>query len=236
MVVDKRAGWYEDPDSDGGGRYWNGGDWTNDRIPALPEQGWYPNPESDDDRYWDGHDWTTITKPFGFSGTSESSAEDNASKTFGGSVLSRFQEKEDGRIGLARTMLILFVLVLFVGGLVMVTSLNHGQSQVAAKKKTATTILPKETPSQLCVVNLAGWTMQMSAESISGINDYALFVTFGSTSAQVQAVTHLMGGYTGELLRLGRGKALNDLIQSSKAACAQMSPSDVQLLADNPPG
>lgn len=59
------AGWYEDPEHKGGQRYWDGHNWTDNRVLPAPPQpleplpGWYPDPEQPDcQRYWDGQQWT----------------------------------------------------------------------------------------------------------------------------------------------------------------------------------
>lgn len=63
------AGWYEDPEQPGGQRYWDGYDWTDNKVvpPSLPSEqptmdtptGWYADPQQPRRwRYWDGEQWT----------------------------------------------------------------------------------------------------------------------------------------------------------------------------------
>jgi hypothetical protein len=52
------AGWYADPDQPGGGRYWDGQNWTEQRA-TTPSAGWYADPgQPGGRRYWDGEGWT----------------------------------------------------------------------------------------------------------------------------------------------------------------------------------
>jgi Protein of unknown function (DUF2510) len=58
-------GWYDDPEVEGGTRYWDGERWTEQRQgPAkptadAPPAGWYDDPEVEGGwRYWDGGTWT----------------------------------------------------------------------------------------------------------------------------------------------------------------------------------
>jgi hypothetical protein len=59
------AGWYDDPEVEGGTRYWDGQRWTEQRqgslepTPDAPPAGWYDDPEVEGERrYWDGASWT----------------------------------------------------------------------------------------------------------------------------------------------------------------------------------
>lgn len=58
------AGWYEDPEQPGGQRYWDGHNWTDNKVAPPPQPsgqppGWYPDPEQPSgQRYWDGQQWT----------------------------------------------------------------------------------------------------------------------------------------------------------------------------------
>jgi hypothetical protein len=64
------AGWYEDPDSSAGSRYWNGERWTAETRGQPPDSdeappGYYAGSTSSEPaRYWDGADWTDRTSEF----------------------------------------------------------------------------------------------------------------------------------------------------------------------------
>jgi hypothetical protein len=60
-------GWYDDPEVEGGTRYWDGERWTEQRANPNPVEptpdsvpaGWYDDPEVEGGRrYWDGAAWT----------------------------------------------------------------------------------------------------------------------------------------------------------------------------------
>jgi Protein of unknown function (DUF2510) len=62
-------GWYDDPEVEGGTRYWDGERWTEKRehrvepTPVSPPAGWYGDPEVEGGiRYWDGATWTNERK------------------------------------------------------------------------------------------------------------------------------------------------------------------------------
>jgi Protein of unknown function (DUF2510) len=59
-------GWYDDPEVEGGTRYWDGQRWSEQRqgrvepTPDAPPAGWYDDPEVEGGRrYWDGASWTS---------------------------------------------------------------------------------------------------------------------------------------------------------------------------------
>lgn len=55
----KSAGWYPDPDSAEGYRYWDGQQWTDQRTEKVSAAGWYPDPDGKrKQRWWDGTNWT----------------------------------------------------------------------------------------------------------------------------------------------------------------------------------